>query len=134
LGRRNHRDQISKISRSQRTGLRRYGICGECCRVARKSLHLRLWNCKKELRFQGQNARMSENEFIARAADALERAEAANNEAERQTWLVLAESWLLISRYEQEPGWRSRAKPFNRDDARRIVAKVLKLPELVRPD
>ena len=77
---------------------------------------------------------MSENEFIARAADALERAEAANNEAERQTWLVLAESWLLISRYEQEPGWRSRAKPFNRDDARRIVAKVLKLPELVRPD
>jgi hypothetical protein len=77
---------------------------------------------------------MSENEFIARAADALERAEAANNEAERQTWLVLAESWLLISRYEQEPGWRSRAKLFDRDDARRIVAKVLKLPELVRSD
>ena len=77
---------------------------------------------------------MSENKFIACAADALERAEGANNEAERQTWLVLAEGWLLISGYEQEPGGRSRAKLFNRDDARRIIAKVLKLPELVRPD
>jgi hypothetical protein len=77
---------------------------------------------------------MSENEFIARAADALERAETANNEAERQTWLVLAESWLLLSRYEQEPDWRSQAKLFKRDDARRVVATVLKLPGSIRPD
>lgn len=77
---------------------------------------------------------MSENEFIARAADALERAETANNEAERQTWLVLAESWLLLSRYEQEPDWRSHAKLFKRDDARRVVATVLKRAGSLRPD
>ena len=74
---------------------------------------------------------MSENEFI-RAADCLHRAESTHNEAERQTWLTLAQGWLLISRYEEVPGRRSAAKLLTKDEARWVVAKVVKLPELVR--
>ncbi len=73
---------------------------------------------------------MSENEFIARAADCLHRAASTQNEAERQTWLALAEGWLLMSRYEEEPGQRSVAKLLTKDEARRVVAMVARLPEL----
>jgi hypothetical protein len=75
---------------------------------------------------------MREHEHITRAADYIERAEAAHNEPERQTWLLLAEGWLLISRYEERQKLRGRERLPSRDDIRQIVAKVLKLPE-IRP-
>lgn len=77
---------------------------------------------------------MTENGYIARAADHLRCAKAANTEQERQTWLALAEGWLLISRYEERLSSQSQAKLPNRKEIRRVVATVLKLPELVRPN
>lgn len=76
---------------------------------------------------------MTENEYIARAADYIQQAEAARSEPERQTWLVLAEGWLLISHYEEKQKLRGRKRLPSRDDIRQVVAKVLKLPELIRP-
>jgi hypothetical protein len=76
---------------------------------------------------------MRENEYIARAANYIQRAEAAHNEAERQAWLLLAEGWLLISRYEEKQKSRGPGRLPTKDDIRQVVAKVLKLPELIRP-
>jgi hypothetical protein len=41
---------------------------------------------------------MSESEFLARAAEFRRRANGTKIEADKRTWLMLAESWLLLLR------------------------------------